>query len=343
MHDDIFLSGVSAADLGGPELATLGQAVQDLKRENSRKLGSMYGNRHRPFEPDMSMGRGSVVGASTPESQAEVESLGLVSKSSSLGSTVPLDASRVETGGIYDPMVLKSKSATSHQTALSAGGVQQQVPLRKDDSRKIIPSSSQVQSGSSPQQSRQLQNCGYTGDVLEINQHELLGSEAQRNQRFVPQPHVSKQLRCATLKAQGEGSDPLPRSQTEDARSHLSSLLRGQGNRDYLSALGDRQGLTDQDKNRLRIRGTVSVENRSHGSLNLQVRGKESYRQVFPGAHTAPGLDMKQAAKGFTADGQKDQRLSQVEHDAIDPKSLPVPGRNTQATSKSKALSFFTM
>lgn len=352
---------MSAADLGGPELARLGQAVQDLKREKNRALGSLYGNNDRTFVPEMPMGRGSILGPSTPELQAEVKSLDPVVKSSSLASTTPFDISRVYEGESYDPTVLKRKTSTSHGATLSAGGVQQQLPLKEYNMRRLISASSQAKSGtdydSSIQQNQQAQNCGSTSDLsdaLEINRHEPLGSETQGTQSLVPQPQVSKDskhLGRAAPQAQGKKTYPLLRSQTHDVRSHIFSLPRGQGTRNYLSVVAEKQGVKDlglvaKDRNGLRIRGTVAVEKHTHGSLNLEVQTGGNYGPLFPSTSGTQGLDFasveRQEAKGFTAN-QEAKHLPHAERDVIEPKALNIPGqagRNNQATSKSKALSF---
>ncbi|XP_040918940.1 fibroin heavy chain [Toxotes jaculatrix] len=248
--------GVSAADLGGPLLASLGQAVQDLKTEKSRALASLHGKRDTTLGPQMPFGRGSILGPSAPELQAggEVKSLDPIVKSSSLGSTIPFDkqgknlglaVSQAQGGGRCEPKVLKRKSSTSHGATLAAGGVRQQLPLRTDNIRSLGSASSQAQSArdydSFIQQNQRVPNCGSTSDlsdVLKINHHELLGSETQRIQSLVPRPHLgkdSKHLGHATPQAQGQKSHPLPLSQTQDLVPTLSTgYLGGAGN--YLGA-----------------------------------------------------------------------------------------------------------
>lgn len=348
---------MSAADLGGPELASLGQAVQDLKREKSTALGSLFGNRDRSLVPEMPVGRGSMLGPSTPELQAEVKSLDPVVKSSSLGSTIPLDVSHVQGAESYDPAVLKRQSTASHGSTLTTGGVQQQPPLKKDNIMKLSSASSQVQSARdydlSFQHNQRAQNCGSTSDLsdaLEVNRHELLGSETQGTQSLVPQVSKdSKHLGLATSQAQGKNHHPLLHSQIH-IRSHMPSLI--QGTRRYLSAVADRQGLKDlglaaKERNGLRIHGSIAVEKRTHGSLNLQVEGRGVYGQVFPSTIGTQDLELasveKQEAKGFTGDGQEAKHLPHAERDVIEPKALSIPGqtrRNNHATSKSKDLDF---
>lgn len=367
MHDGISLPGVSTADLGGPEMANLGQAVQDLKRETSRALGPSYGKRDRSLGPEMpSMRRSNILGPTAPELQpetgfrpaalppgSEVKSLNPIVKSSRLGPMTPLDKQSkglglaVSQGGeSYEPVA----SERSHGAMLAAGGVRQQLPLDKDNIRSLGSASSQVQSArdyDSPIQPYQrAKNCGSTSDlsdVLEINRHELLGSETQRTQSLVPQPHVgkdSKHLGRATPQAQGERTYQLPFSQTQDVRSNIFSL-QSQATRSYLSAVADKQGVKDlvaKDTNGPRVRGTV--ENRSRGSLNLQVQGGGSYGPVIPGASGTQSLGIA------SVDVQEAKHLPHTEHDVTKSKALSIPGqtgRNTQATSKSKALSLYTI
>lgn len=380
MHDDISLSGVSTADLGGPEMANLGQGVQDLKREKSRALGPSY-RRDRTLEPEMSsMRRTNVLGATAPELQTEtgfrpavlppgreVKSLDPVVKSSSLGPMTPLDkqskslaVSQAQVGENYEPMVSERRGTASLGAILVTGGVRQKLPLDKDNIRSLGSTSSQVQRArgydSSRQQNQQAKNCGSTGDlsdVLEINLHELLGTETQS---LVPQPHVgkgSKHLGRSTPQAQEERTYRLPSSQTQDVRGSIFPLPQGQATRNYLSAAADRQGVKDlvaEDTNRPRIRGTVVVESRRRGALNLQVPRRRSYGPVIPGASEIQSLGIAsvegQEGKDFTADVQEAKHLPHAEREVIKSKALSIPGqtgRNTQATSKSKALSLYTI
>ncbi|XP_056256569.1 spidroin-1 isoform X1 [Seriola aureovittata] len=348
------IPGVSAADLGGPELAGLGQAVQDLKREKSRALAPLYGKHDRTLGPEIPVGRGSVLGPAEPELQAgrEAKGLGPVIKSSSLGSTMPLDkpsktlglaVSQARGGESYEPMVLKRKSTTGRGATLAAGGVRQQLPLKKDIG-SLSSASSRVQSAkdydSSIHQNRRAKNCGSTSD-LEINQHELLGSETQ-SQSLVPRPHLGKDgrhLGHETPQAQTEKTYPLPLTQTQDLGGNIVSLPTGQGTRNYLSAAADRQGVRDlglvtKDTNGFRIRGTVAVENRSHGSLNLQVQGRGSHGPVIPHASGTQSLGIAsvegQEAKSFTAGTQERKGIY---HDAKEPKALTVP-RQTERSNR---------
>lgn len=380
MHDDISLSGVSTADLGGPEMANLGQGVQDLKREKSGALGPSYG-RDRTLEPEMSsMRRTNVLGATAPELQAEtgfrpavlppgreVKSLDPVVKSSSLGPMTPLDkqskslaVSQAQVGESYEPMVSERRGTASLGAILVTGGVRQKLPLDKDNIRSLGSTSSQVQRArgydSSRQQNQRAKNCGSNSDlsdVLEINLHELLGTETQS---LVPRSHDgkgSKHLGRSSPQAQEERTYRLPSSQTQDVRGSIFPLPQGQATRNYLSAAADRQGVKDlvaEDTNRPRIRGTVVVESRRRGALNLQVPRGRSYGPVIPGASEIQSLGIAsvegQEGKDFTADVQEAKHLPHAEREVTKSRALSIPGqtgRNTQATSKSKALSLYTI
>ncbi|XP_044037006.1 fibroin heavy chain isoform X2 [Siniperca chuatsi] len=367
--------GVSTTDLGGPEMANLGQAVQDLKREKSRAVGPSYGKRDSLGHEMPSMRKNNIFGPTAPELQAEtgfrpavlppgreVKSLDPVVTSSSLGPMTPLDkqskslglaVSQAQGRETYEPTFSERRGTASHGATLATGSVRQQLPLDKDNIRSLGFASSQVQSArdydSSIQQKQRAQNCGSTSDlsdILGINRHELLGSETQRIQSLVPQPHVgknSKHLGHATTQAQGERTYRL--AQTQDVRSNIFSLPQSQATRNYLSVVADRQGIKDlglvaKDTKGPRILGTVAVENRSHGSPNLQVQGEGSYGPVIPGSSGAQSLGITpvegQIPKGFTAGGQKAKHLSHAERDITKSKALSIPGqtgRNIQATS----------
>ncbi|XP_068434499.1 keratin, type II cytoskeletal 3 [Clinocottus analis] len=351
--------GVSAADLGGPQMADLGQAVEDLKREKSKALGPSYGDRTLgagmpdmrrsdiPTDPRLQEEYGFRP-ASLPHGR-DIKSLHRLVKSSSLGPMTALDkqskgpslaVSQAQRGERYEPTVLERR------------GVRQQLPQVKDKTRSQ--GSSQVQSArdydSSTQQNQRSPNCGSTrdlSDVLGINHQEHLGSEAQRSQGLVLQPRVGtdgKHLGILTPQAHGERSYQLPLSQAQDGGSNLFSVPQGQGTRSYASAVAEGQrvkelGLVAKEKSGPRIRGTVSVE-RGAGSVNVHAQGGGSYGPVIPGASETQSLGIasveRHEAKTFTADGQKVKHLSHAEHDVSESKALSIPGqtgRNDQATS----------
>ncbi|XP_039681662.1 fibroin heavy chain isoform X2 [Perca fluviatilis] len=355
--------GVSAADLGGPQMANLGQAVQDQKREKSKALGPSYGD--RSLGPEMPNIRRSNI-LTAPELQAEtgfrpavlphgrnVKSLDPVFKSLSPGHMTPLDkkskglglaVSQAQRGEGYEPIVLERIGAASHGATLATGGVKQQLPLDKDNIRSLGSASSQVQSARdydlSIQQNQRAPNCGSArdlSDVLGINHHELLGSETRRTQGLVPQDHVGKDrkhLVRATSQAQGERTNQQPLLQTHDGRSNIFYSPQGQEARRYVSVVADRQGVKDlglvaKDKNGPGLHGTIAVENHP-------AQGGGSYGPVIPGASGTQSLGIAsvegQEAQGFTADGQKAKHLSHAERKS---KALSIPGqtgRNTQAT-----------
>lgn len=349
-------------------MAALGQAVRDLKRAKSRALGFLFlGKQDRNLGPEMpNMRRSSILGPTAPELQAEtgfrpaillpgtlVKSLDPLGKSSSLGPTTFLDkpskslgpaVSAAQGGEIYEPTVSKRKSTASHGATLATGGAIQQQPVDVDAIRNP---GSDRDYDSSVQRNQQAKNCGSTRDLLdglEMEKYrELLASEAQRTQSLVPQPRVgedSKHLGRATPQAQGEETYRL--SQSQDARTDIFSLASGQKTRIYLSAAADRQaaehlGLAGKDSNRLRIRGTVAVENHNHGSANPQIQRVRSNVPVIPSASGTKSLGIASAG------GQKTKGLFHAEHDVRESKALDIPeqsGRKTQGTSKSKALYF---
>lgn len=373
MHDDISLPGVSTADLGGPEMAGLGQDAQDLRREKSRALGPSYGKRDGTLGPEMSnMRRTSALDvtaetgfrpAGLPPGR-DIKSLDPEVKSSSLGPMTPLDeqskslaVSQAQGGDSHEPLLSERRGATNHGATLAAGGVRQQLPLDKDNIRSLGSASSQAHRArdSFTQRNQRARNCGPTrdlSDLLEIYRHERLGSEPQRGQSLAPQPHVGKdheQLGRATPQAHGERTYRLPPSQTQDVRSSTFSLPRG--TRNSLSAAAGRQHAKDlrleaKDTNVPRVRGTAAVENRSRGYLNLQAQGGRRYGPVIPGAGGIQSLGVAsvegQESTGFTAEGQEAKHLSNAEHEATKSKTLSIPGqtgRNPQGTSKSKDLS----
>lgn len=378
MHHDISLPGVPSADLIRPEMPNLGQAAQDLKREKSRAFGPLYGKGDRTLGHEIhSMRRTNILGHTAPELQPEpgfgpallspgreIKNLDPVMKSSSLE---PIDkqrknlaVSQAQVRETFEPLVSERRGAASYGATPVAGGVRQQLPLDNTKSHGSAPSQAQSsrRCDSSAQQDQRAQNCGSTSDssdVLEINRHELLGSETQRSQSLVPKPHDGKDgnLRSgdATPQAHEERTYRPPLSQTQDVRRNVFSLPQGQANRNYLSGVADRQGVTDigleaKDTIVPRIRGTVAVESRSGGSLNHQVQGGGSYGPVIPGTSGTQslGLPSVDGQEGFVTYGQEAKHLSHAE--VTKSKAVSIPGqagRNTQATSKSKALSLYTI
>lgn len=346
-------------------MANLGQAIQDLKRQKSRALGPLY-RRDRTLEPEtFSMRRSNVLGATAPKLQTEtgfrpavlppgskVKSLDPIVQSPRLGPMTPLDKqskspafSQPQVGENDEPVVSASFGAI-----LVTGGVRQQ-PLDKGNSRSLGSSSPQRQRArdydSSRQQSQWTKNCGSTRDlshVLEINRHELLGSETQS---AVPQG--SKHLGHATPQSQEEGAyrEPLPQSQ--DVRGSKLSVLQGQAARNFLSAVADKQGVKDlgaKHKNGPRIHEPGAVDSHRRDALHPRVQGGRSYEPVSPGAGETQSLGVAsvqgQEGKDLVAHIREAKRLSQAESQVTKSKALSIPGQSgtmSQATSKSKTLS----
>ncbi|XP_035798678.2 hornerin isoform X2 [Amphiprion ocellaris] len=328
-----------AADLIGPELASLGQTVRDHKREMSRALGHSYGKQDRMLGPEIpNMRRSSVFGPTVPELHAgrEVKSLDPIVQSPHLGT--PLDkqseilslaVSQAQGGQTHDPSIFKRKGTTSHGAALAAGGVRRQFNLDKD-TIKSLGSSSDL----SIQQNPRTRNCGPAVDlsgVLDRNRFELLGSETQRSQSLLPQTHVGEQSEHpghVKPQVKGEKTYQLPLSQAPD-RSSIYSAADKQGVKGLVA------------RNGLQIRSTVTVESRRHDAPNLQAQAGGRYGAVVPGATGTQSLGILSAgagqeAQGFTADVHDAKSLSQAEHDVKKPKALHIPGqagRNNQAAS----------
>ncbi|KAI9539479.1 hypothetical protein NQZ68_005559 [Dissostichus eleginoides] len=344
--------GASAAELGGPMMANLGHAVQDLKKEKSIALGPSYADRNIGHEMP-NMRRGNILTAS--ESQAETGfrpavlphgNLNPLVKASHRGPLIPLDKQSkgfgmgVPQGGErYDPTLLERRGTASRESTLAASGVRHQLPLVKDNIKSLSSASARVQGArdydSSIQHNQQNPNCASNRDLLHalgINHHELLGSETQSTRGLLLQAQIGKDgkhLGSATPQAQEETTYQRPISPNQDGRDNIFSLQQGQGSRGQVAdGQGVRElGLVAKDKNKPRIRGAVTVENHSRGSLNLQTQGTQRL-----GITLMEG----QETEGFTADGQKSKHLSHAEHDATESKSLGIPGqtgRNDQATS----------
>lgn len=365
MHDDVSLPGASAAELGGPMMANLGHAVQDLKTEKSIALGPSYADRN--IGPEMpNMRRGNILTAS--ESQAETGfrpaalphgNLNPLVKASHRGPLIPLDKQSkgfgmgVPQGGErYDPTLLERRGTASRESTLAARGVRHQLPLVKDNIKSLSSASARVQGArdydSSIQHNQQKPNCASHRDLLHalgINHHELLGSETQSTRGLLLQAQLGKDgkhLGSATPQAQEETTYQRPISPNQDGRDNIFSLQQGQGSRGHVSAVADGQGVRElglvaKDKSKPRIHGAVTVENHSRGSLNLQTQGTQRL-----GITLMEG----QEAERFTAEGQKSKHLSHAGHDATESESLGIPGqtgRNDQGTSKSKALSLYNI
>ncbi|XP_072224918.1 uncharacterized protein [Leuresthes tenuis] len=301
--------GVSAADLGGPEVASLGQPVQDRMREKSRAIGHLYGKQDRTPGPETpNIRRGSVLGPTAPELHAgtEVKSLDPVIQSPRLQPTIPLNkqnkvldliVSQAQGGDRSDPAVSK-REGTSHEATLAAGAERKQLPVDKD--------SSQVHGtrdyDSSLHQFEKAKNCG--------SRYQLLGSETQRTQRLVPELHTGR----TNPPARGVRTYQLPLSQGQHVRSNA---------RNYLSATGP----VAKDTNGLKMRTTVAAEDggRYYGPMIPSASGTQSM------SITSAGVE--QEAQGFTAEGQDAKHLSQAEH--IEKKSVAsrIPGQTGRDTN----------
>lgn len=322
MHADISLPGVSAEHLVGPEMASQGQAVQDLKREKIRGLDSF--------------------------GKQEVKSFDSTVQSSSLGHTTPTDQ-----GQSNHPAIPKRKMAPNHEVILGAGGPRRQLPVDKDNIQSLGSYSSQSARDydSSKRENQRVENCGSPINLLENNR---LGSGIQKGQSSVAQPHLGEELRhlgSTTSQKEKDKTSRLPFSEAEDVRRRIYATPLDQRIRDYFSAVADRQrvkGLLAENANGIRIRGTVTVQDGRYSTANLPAKGGRRYGAVIPGTSgtlsvgSASNRADGQEAPGFNGDDQSAKQNSQTEHDVKKPKALPIPGqtgRNAQTPSKSKAFS----
>ncbi|CAK6961117.1 fibroin heavy chain isoform X1 [Scomber scombrus] len=330
--------GMSAADLGGSEMAALGQAVQDLKRAKSRVFGSLFLGKQERTQDNMR--RSGILGPNAPELHAgtgfrpAVQSPGPATFPDKQGKSLGLGVSPAQGQGIYPFGVPKRKGTPSHGATLATGGVRQPQPVDEDIirnqgiSRNYDPS---------VQQGQQTKNCGSTRDLSdELEKYrQLLASEAQRTQSSGPQPRSgedSRHLGLATPQAQGEEAYRLLQSQ--DAKTDIFSLPPGQGTGVYSSPTADRQGVEHlrlAGKDSGGLSGTVVAENLNRGSANPQVQRVESDVPVIPGESGTKSLGVA------TAGGRKEIKGPfNAEHDGREPKALSIPeqtGRNTQGTS----------
>ncbi|XP_008414582.1 fibroin heavy chain isoform X6 [Poecilia reticulata] len=112
--------GVSAADLGGPEGASLAQAAQDLKREKSRAVDEMLGER------EQSLRRSNVFGLTVPRIHAriEVQRLNPNVPPSNPRPSFPLDKQNKILSGKYEP--------GGHEAMLAGAGRNRQLPVDQD-------------------------------------------------------------------------------------------------------------------------------------------------------------------------------------------------------------------
>ncbi|XP_041634058.1 spidroin-1 isoform X2 [Cheilinus undulatus] len=338
--------GVSTANLGGPEIASLGQTAQDLKREKSSQS---YGHRAVGLEIP-NTGRSNVLG---PEAgHREAKSLDPMLKASSLGPLTPLDKQRkilAQGGESYDPTLLERRGSVNHGSTLAARGVRPQLPLIQANVRTQGLSQVQHPGEYDSLIHQQRPKCGSSRDlsgVLGINHHELLGAEAQRTPGLVPRPHAgkeSKHLGHALQQAQGERNYQPLLPQTQDVKSGVYALSQGQASRSILSAVADGQAVRDlgpsaKETKGPRTHGAIAVENLSPGSLSVHVQGARSLGPVSTRGTQNAGIPSlgRQEGEGVTVDGQEQKPISHTEHDVIKPKALNIPGeagRSDQATS----------
>lgn len=349
VHDDIFLPGASSADSGGHETPEPGQQIQDLIGEKKKLMVPLYGRKETLEAGPGGVRSTTVLGATAPDLQAstgfrssllppggEVKSLDPVGKSSSLGHMTPFDKqskilAQAQLGGGYVPTVSEGRGAVGLGAVLVPGGVSQKLPGDKD--------------GIKSQPNQWAKNCRSAGDPSSLL--EFLGSES-----FGPQDHAGKDKRApgpVTRQAQEERVYQPSSSRNRGFEGSIFSLSQSQVSRNPLTAAADLQGVRDllaEDTNAPRIRGTV--ENH-RSALNPQLQQGRNRGPAIPGTAAAQSWGSIPSVEGqeeVTADALEEKRLPKARHEVTKPKALSVPehsGRRTQAPSKSKALSSYTI
>ncbi|XP_061567892.1 fibroin heavy chain isoform X2 [Cololabis saira] len=317
--------GVSAADLGGPVMASLGQAGQHPKREQNRGLGHPYGREDKPRGLEVP---GSRFGSTVPELHTRI----IVERIYPDGQSPSLTPGRPHDG------VAVSQAQPEHETrglmspedTLAAGDVRREPPADKDKIRTLGSASTKdldvpTQQNQKPKKCKSLCEIS-TGllDKLKIRHLELVEADPERIHSLAPEPHdgeATRNLGRPNPSGQKDTIHHLPLSQGPDVGGKVFSPLHG-----VLSAPGlrrDPNGPATGNPDGFQIGG---LENGKHG-----------FAPVIPGETRPQSLDMTPAGEGperFTAPDAKHH--SQPEHVMRDYKALRIPGqagRNTQAAS----------
>lgn len=339
MHDDISLPGASVADLGGPEVASLGQALEDLKRKKSRAESHAYGTHDRTAGPETPVERRtSVLGPTVPQIHAriEVRNLNPVLWGSSLRPTMPLinqneplgvGVSQIPGGKRNKHDDFKVKGTTGLDATLAAAGIGRQLPVDKDVRYLGSP---QVYGPRNPfiPDKQNAEDCESAAEPesLGVNRFGLLGSETQRTQGLVPQLHMGK-----TGKYLGRINPPSqertyhPPSQGQDPGSRFFSTVQQQETRDSSFGLANRQ---DAERPGAKDQIRPKIRDRYFDPANRGVSTTQSL-----GIASAKNQEAKDVTEGDTKD------FSQAKPRTRQSKVLHVPGQvgvNTQATSKRK-------
>lgn len=342
VHDDIFLPGASSADSGGHEIPEPGQQIQDLIGEKKKLMIPLYGRKQTLEAGPGGVRSTTVLGATAPDLQTntgfrgEVKSLDPVGKSSSLGHMTPFNKqskilAQAQLRGGYVPTVSGGRGAVGLGAALVPGGERQKLPGDKD--------------GIKSQPNPWAKNCRSAGDPSSLL--EFLGSES-----FGPQDHAGVDKKApgpVTRHAQEERVYQPSSSLNRRFEGSIFSLSQSQVPRNPLSTTADQQGVRDLlegDTNAPRIRGTV--ENH-RSALNPQLQRGRNRAPAIPGTAAAQSWGSIPSVEGqeaVTADVLEEKRLPKARHEVTKPKALSVPGhsgRGTQAPSKSKASSSYTI
>ncbi|XP_061761554.1 translation initiation factor IF-2 isoform X3 [Nerophis ophidion] len=249
LHDDMSLSGVSAADVGGLEKATQGQAAQDGKRAKSGALGAPLGGPEGTLGVERSnKERGSALGPTAPELDTDssfapaVLVTGIETKSldpklePNLGAqSLGLAVSSTPAGVTLDPLFLKRKISASHGATRPSGVAPKPESLDQDKLR-TIDASYPAQNGRGNEASRlqrwKIINCGSSRN---------LGHHLARATPQAPRPETFDLLPAPD-------ANPLAR-----LRATRIMLAPEQKRRDVL-------GIPAQNSNEWKISGTSSKQ-----------------------------------------------------------------------------------
>lgn len=282
MHDGLSLSGASAADLGGPEAAGLGQAGQHLMRERNRGLGNSYG------KEDVTRGLEGVPDMHGPDHEPSL-----------LRPRAPLDQQNphLGLGASHARPEDKPKGTTDHGAALAAADVRRPLPTDRDHIRGLA----SPRDFDPSMQQKPTANCGSLLELLKSKRPEVSGPEPQGAQTLNPS-------------AQRERTDHLPLLQGQDLRKYKSLPPQGQPTTGDLSVLAVRQdpsGPADKIPDRFKLRGIAESGRPGFGPVIPAETGEEREIQVFPpedAKHLSEANPIKTSSKAVHVPGQTGRR-----------------------------------
>ncbi|XP_036004035.1 fibroin heavy chain isoform X1 [Fundulus heteroclitus] len=293
--------GVSAADLGRPEGASLGQAAQ-----TSRAVGQVLGEQERSLGDGLR--RSSTFGPTVPRIHARIEvkrpSLGM--QSSSLRPTLPFDKqnkilglSPLQRQDKYEPFGFERRGTVGRDAMLAGAGMSRQLPV--DQGIKSLDSySPRLHDPTDPSTpgNQDARNCESAADLSELLDINPLDGK------------MGKHRGCKNLPARGQ-----------DVRGNLFSTGQRQEGINPLFAPTDTQD----------IRGP-------HAQDRIRLTDQR-YHPVIPGASRTQSFGVtltgeEQKAEGLT--GEDARHLSEAEYVDKRSKARRLPGQtegNTQAAS----------